>query len=39
MMSEKVAVILFNLGGPDSKDAIKPFLMNFFMDIFVGMMI
>ncbi len=28
----KIAVILFNLGGPDSKNAIKPFLMNFFMD-------
>lgn len=31
-MSEKIAVVLFNLGGPDSKNAIKPFLMNFFMD-------
>ncbi|MGH1404214.1 MAG: ferrochelatase [Alphaproteobacteria bacterium] len=31
-MSKKVAVILFNLGGPDSKESIKPFLMNFFMD-------
>lgn len=31
-MSNKVAVILFNLGSPDSKEAIKPFLMNFFMD-------
>lgn len=30
--SEKVAVVLFNLGGPDSKNAIRPFLMNFFMD-------
>ncbi len=29
---KKVAVVLFNLGGPDSKNAIKPFLMNFFMD-------
>jgi ferrochelatase len=28
----KVAVVLFNLGGPDSKDSIRPFLMNFFMD-------
>ncbi len=28
----KIAVILFNLGGPDSKDAIEPFLMNFFLD-------
>ena len=23
---------IFNLGGPDSKNAIQPFLMNFFMD-------
>jgi len=29
---QKVAVVLFNLGGPDSTAAIKPFLMNFFMD-------
>ncbi len=28
----KTAVILFNLGGPDSKNAIRPFLQNFFMD-------
>ena len=31
-MSKKIAVVLFNLGGPDCKAAIKPFLMNFFMD-------
>ena len=31
-MEKKIAVILFNLGGPDSKEAIEPFLMNFFMD-------
>lgn len=31
-MTRKIAVVLFNLGGPDSKNAIKPFLMNFFMD-------
>lgn len=30
--AQKVAFVLFNLGGPDSKNAIKPFLMNFFMD-------
>lgn len=30
--SKKTAVILFNLGGPDSKENIKPFLFNFFMD-------
>lgn len=29
---KKVAVVMFNLGGPDSKNAIRPFLMNFFMD-------
>jgi len=29
---QKTAIVLFNLGGPDSKNAIKPFLMNFFMD-------
>lgn len=28
----KTAVVLFNLGGPDSKNAIEPFLFNFFMD-------
>jgi protoporphyrin/coproporphyrin ferrochelatase len=28
----KTAVILFNLGGPDSKESIEPFLFNFFMD-------
>ncbi len=30
--SKKIAVVLMNLGGPDSHEAIKPFLMNFFMD-------
>ena len=29
---KKIAVVLFNLGGPDSKESIRPFLMNFFMD-------
>lgn len=29
---KKVAVVMFNLGGPDSKNAIRPFLLNFFMD-------
>ena len=29
---KKTAVILLNLGGPDSKESIKPFLFNFFMD-------
>ena len=29
---QKLAVVLFNLGGPDSPDAIKPFLFNLFND-------
>src|SRR5260370_24935871 len=28
----KIAVILFNLGGPDSLDAVQPFLRNLFGD-------
>lgn len=28
----KVAVVLFNLGGPDQTKSIKPYLYNFFMD-------
>lgn len=28
----KIAVVLFNLGGPDKKENIEPFLFNFFMD-------
>lgn len=28
----KTAVILMNLGGPDCRESIRPFLMNFFMD-------
>lgn len=31
-MSRKIAVILFNLGGPDKVENIRPFLINFFMD-------
>jgi protoporphyrin/coproporphyrin ferrochelatase len=31
-MTKKIAVVLFNLGGPDSQKAIRPFLFNFFMD-------
>lgn len=31
-MNKKTAVILFNLGGPDSLDAVKPFLFNLFND-------
>lgn len=29
---KKVAVVLFNLGGPDSLKAVKPFLFNLFYD-------
>jgi ferrochelatase len=28
----RTAVILFNLGGPDKRESIRPFLKNFFMD-------
>jgi ferrochelatase len=28
----KVAIVLFNLGGPDSLEAIRPFLLNLFND-------
>lgn len=32
MTSRRVAVILFNLGGPDSLEAVRPFLLNLFND-------
>ena len=28
----KVAIVLFNLGGPDRPESIKPFLLNLFLD-------
>ena len=28
----KIAIILFNLGGPDSLEAVQPFLRNLFGD-------
>lgn len=31
-MSRRIAVVLFNLGGPDSPAAVKPFLFNLFND-------
>ncbi|CAN5530345.1 ferrochelatase [soil metagenome] len=31
-MSEKIGVVLLNLGGPDSLDAVEPFLFNLFSD-------
>jgi len=32
MSSQKVAVVLFNLGGPNSLEAVQPFLFNLFND-------
>jgi len=32
MNPDRIAVVLFQLGGPDSLDAIEPFLFNLFMD-------
>lgn len=29
---KKIAIVLFNLGGPTGKKTIRPFLLNFFMD-------
>lgn len=31
-MTKRIAVVLFNLGGPDKAESIRPFLFNFFMD-------
>ena len=31
-MTNRLAVVLFNLGGPDSPDAVRPFLFNLFND-------
>ena len=33
--SKKTAIVLFNLGGPDSKEAVKPFLFNLFNDKYI----
>ena len=32
MIRPKIAVVLLNLGGPDSPDAVQPFLTNLFTD-------
>ncbi len=32
MRKRKLAVVLFNLGGPDGPDAVEPFLFNLFSD-------
>ena len=31
-MKERVAIVLFNLGGPDKPSAVRPFLVNLFKD-------
>ena len=30
--TKKIAVVLFQLGGPDSQGAVEPFLYNLFRD-------
>lgn len=32
MTARRVAIVLFNLGGPDSQQAVRPFLFNLFND-------
>lgn len=32
MTRRKIAVVLFNLGGPDGQDSVRPFLFNLFRD-------
>ncbi len=32
MAGKRIAVVLFNLGGPDCTEAIQPFLYNLFND-------
>jgi ferrochelatase len=31
-MGQKIAIVLFNLGGPDGPDSVRPFLKNLFSD-------
>ena len=31
-MARRIAVVLFNLGGPDGPDSVRPFLCNLFRD-------
>jgi ferrochelatase len=31
-MTARIAIVLFNLGGPDSLGAVRPFLFNLFND-------
>ncbi len=32
MLQRKIAIVLFNLGGPDKMESVKPFLLNLFRD-------
>jgi ferrochelatase len=32
MSARKIAIVLFNLGGPDRPEAVRPFLLNLFRD-------
>lgn len=32
MRAKRLAIVLFNLGGPDGPAAVKPFLFNLFND-------
>src|SRR5215467_7705720 len=32
MIKKRVGIVLFQLGGPDSLDAVEPFLRNLFLD-------
>ncbi|MDG1436672.1 MAG: ferrochelatase [Rickettsiaceae bacterium] len=33
--NKKIAIVLFNLGGPDKLEAVKPFLFNLFFDKYI----
>jgi len=33
--NKKIAIVLFNLGGPDSLESVKPFLFNLFFDKYI----
>lgn len=35
LKNKKTAIVLFNLGGPDSKSSVKPFLFNLFNDKYI----
>ena len=35
MRKKKIAVVLFNIGGPNKSSEVKQYLMNFFSDRFI----